>query len=131
MICGAPLTMSHSNHWATAPSTWEAARWLASGGDPRRGGGEAEASCQGVSGEAAVRPNTGCAPFCTNPGGVVTVSAARREVNRVALVKRGIRPLDVSRFPGLSTARVADHQAAIRSKEEWRSYEARSVTLYN
>ena len=42
------------------------------------------------------------------------VSAARRELIRLALVGRGIRPVDVSRLLRISTARVAEHLAAIR-----------------
>jgi hypothetical protein len=42
------------------------------------------------------------------------VSAARRDRIRVAVVERGIRPVDVSRLLGILTASVAEHLAAIR-----------------
>jgi hypothetical protein len=46
------------------------------------------------------------------------VSAARRDLIRVAVVERGIRPVDVSRLLGISTASVAEHLAAIRRNEK-------------
>jgi DNA-binding CsgD family transcriptional regulator len=45
------------------------------------------------------------------------VSAARRELIRVAVVGRGLRPVDVSRLLRISTASVAEHLAAIRRAE--------------
>jgi putative transposase len=41
------------------------------------------------------------------------VSAARRALVRAAVVERGIRPVDVSRFLGIATASVAAHLRAI------------------
>ncbi len=46
------------------------------------------------------------------------VSAARRELIRVAVVERGIRPVDLSRLLGISTASVAERLAAIRRDKE-------------
>jgi hypothetical protein len=54
------------------------------------------------------------------------VSAARRDRIRVAVVERGIRPVDVSRLLGILTASVAEHLAAIR-RDKKRSYEPRNV----
>ena len=45
------------------------------------------------------------------------MSAARRELIRLAVVGRGIRPIDVSRLLRISTASVAEHLAAIRRDE--------------
>jgi hypothetical protein len=44
--------------------------------------------------------------------------AARRDLFRVAVVERGIRPVDVSRLLGISTASVAEHLAATRRDEK-------------
>jgi predicted transcriptional regulator len=44
------------------------------------------------------------------------VSAARRDLIRLAVVERQIHPVDVSRFLGISTANVAEHLAAIRRR---------------
>jgi hypothetical protein len=46
------------------------------------------------------------------------VSAARRDLVGVAVVERRIRPVDVSRLLGISTASVAEHLAAIRRDEK-------------
>jgi DNA-binding CsgD family transcriptional regulator len=52
----------------------------------------------------------------TDAGRKGTISAARRELIRVAVVGQGIRPVDVSRLLGISTASVAEHLAAIRTQ---------------
>jgi hypothetical protein len=67
---------------------------------------------QGLAEAAARRHGIGVAVL-RGPGRAAAVSAARRDLVRAAVLEHHIRPVEVSRFLGISTASIAAHLRAI------------------